>query len=79
MLVSGFLLFSSEAIKCYENPPFFFKMAMLAASLLIQFFVVRPIVQPGREPRRPRAAAIGVVSILSWFLVAAGGRAIGFY
>src|SRR5579862_173591 len=32
MLVSGSLLFVSEALKCYENPPFRFKMVILCAA-----------------------------------------------
>lgn len=79
MLVSGFLMFSSEAMKCYENPPFFFKMAMLAVSILFHYTLVRPMVTAAQAPGRVRAALTGVASLLTWFSVAAGGRAIGFY
>ena len=79
MLVTGFLLFSSEAIKCYESPPFFFKMGMLAVSILFQLLVLRPVVRPEAQPGRPRAVITGILSVVCWFSVAVGGRAIGFY
>jgi len=77
MLVSGFLLFCSEAIKCYENPPFFFKMTMLAAAIVFHFAVVRPAANA--RVGRVRLVASGMISLVCWFSVAAGGRAIGFY
>ena len=77
MLTSGFLLFSSEAIKCYENPPFFFKMGALALAIAFHFAAIRPLA--GSEPGRLKAAVTGIASFLLWFSVAAGGRAIGFY
>ena len=79
MLVSGFLMFTSEAMKCYENPPFFFKMAMLTVSIVFHYTLVRPLVATDQAPGRGRAFFTGIVSILTWFSVAAGGRAIGFY
>jgi hypothetical protein len=77
MLTTGFLLFSSEAIKCYENPPFFFKMGALALAIAFHFAVIRPIA--GSEPGRLKAVFAGAASFLFWFSVAVGGRAIGFY
>jgi hypothetical protein len=79
MLVSGFLLFCSEAIKCYENPPFFFKMTMLAASVVFHFAVVRPAANARARAGRVRLVASGLTSLVCWFSVAVGGRAIGFY
>jgi hypothetical protein len=77
MLASGFLLFCSEAIKCYENPPFFFKMGALGLAIVFHFSVIRPIANS--EPARAKALLAGFASFLFWFSVAAGGRAIGFY
>ena len=77
MLLSGALLFGLEALKCYENPPFFFKMAMLALALVFHFTVMRPALQA--EASGHRAKATAAVALLLWFTVGVGGRAIGFY
>lgn len=77
MLLSGSLLFGSEALKCYENPPFFFKMATLALALVFHFTVMRPALKA--EPGRVRAGATAIGALLLWFAVGVGGRAIGFY
>ncbi len=79
MLVSGFLLFSTEAVKMYGSPAFQFKMASLALALLFTFTVHRRVTM--LEEARigavwPKLAA--VVSILLWTAVALGGRAIGY-
>jgi len=39
MLISGFLLFASEATKCYANAAFWFKMGSLALAILFTFTV----------------------------------------
>ena len=77
MLASGALLFGSEAVKCYENPPFFFKMGMLAAALLFHFIVMRPTLNA--EAGKLRQMLTGILALLLWFGVGVGGRAIGFY
>lgn len=79
MLSSGFLLFLSEALKCYENPPFFFKMGMLFLAIVFQWTVVRHLVKKGGTAGRPASVMAGVLSLILWFSVGAGGRAIGFY
>jgi len=79
ILVTGFLLYSSEAVKCYENPPFWVKMKLLAAALVFQYTVVRWAVSPEREIGRPLASAVAILWIGLWVGVGVGGRAIGFY
>src|SRR5689334_9904285 len=41
MLVSGFLLFTSEAMKCYVNDGFRAKMLVLVPAVLFQFTIFR--------------------------------------
>jgi hypothetical protein len=78
MLVTGFLLFASEAMKSYDSPPFRVKMVMLGLALLFHFTVFRVAVQS--ETRgRIRSLATAVASLTLWFGVAVSGRAIGFY
>ncbi len=78
MLLSGYALFSSEAIKSFTNDGFKFKMGALATVLIFQYTLYRWVVR--RDVERPGALA-AVSAILSfglWFCVGAGGRAIGF-
>jgi hypothetical protein len=78
MVATGGLLFCSEAMKCYENPPFWAKMQMLAAAILFHFTFVRWTVRSrSAGPMQNTAAALG--SLALWFGVGAAGRAIGFY
>lgn len=78
MLVTGLLLFLSEAVKAYYNTSWWVKMYALAVAL-VYTFVYRARVT--RDPtldtsRRSRLVAAGSIGI--WFLVAAAGRWIGF-
>lgn len=79
MLGSGWLLFLSEAMKCYENPPFFFKMSMLFFAIIFQWTAIRSLAQRGEPANRVVAGGAAVVSLVLWFGVGVGGRAIGFY
>jgi hypothetical protein len=79
MLTTGALLFCSEALKCYENPPFLFKMVALFAALVFHFAVFRPVVNSPAAPGRIRRNATAVLSLILWLGVATAGRAIGFY
>lgn len=79
MLVSGSLLFASEALKCYQNPPFLFKMITLFTAIVFHWTVFRPTVNSPAAAGRVRSIATALVSMTLWFGVAAAGRAIGFY
>jgi hypothetical protein len=74
ILASGFLLFSSEALKCYDSPPFWAKMCTLGAAILFQYTFVRASAKRGVWMK-----PAGLFSLLLWFGVGAAGRAIGFY
>jgi hypothetical protein len=74
------MLFSSEAIKCYENPPFWAKMITLFFAIVFQYTVVRSTTRKSAvSPGRFRATTTACLSLLLWFGVGAAGRAIGFY
>jgi len=79
MLVTGFLLFASEAMKCYENPPFLFKMVALFTAIIFQYAVFGPMARSENAPGPGRAKTMVVASLVLWFGVAIAGRAIGFY
>lgn len=75
-VVSGVLLFLSEALKCYENPAFWLKMALLAAAVLFAY-----LVRPRWTGPSPVAGQrfIALLSMALWLGVGAAGRGIGFY
>ena len=78
MVGTGFLLFMSEAIKCYYNTSFWVKITTLPIALLFTFKVRNRIASdPGLDTSlRSRMTAVG--SLALWFTVAAAGRWIGF-
>lgn len=79
MLVSGLLLFTSEATKLYYHAAFWVKMMSLLLSILFTFIVVRKVAlaDPGRiSPLWNKTVAL--ISILLWSGVGIGGRWIGF-
>lgn len=79
ILLSGVLLFLSEAVKCYYSVAFWVKMSCLAAGILFALTVRAGIINSGRADSSPALAkAVAAVSVLLWFGVAAGGRWIGF-
>ena len=76
MLISGFLLFISEAAKMYTNDAFRFKMLFLALAIVFTFTI---------HPRFTRARTaslsgkmVALISMALWACVGLGGRAIGF-
>ncbi len=79
MLVTGALLFCSEAMKCYDLPPFHVKMIVLSVAILFQYTVVRAVAKRARQSRSFGTVLIGLASLFLWFGVGVAGRAIGFY
>jgi len=79
MLGSGFLLFISEAVKLYYHEAFWVKMSALLLSLVFTATVERrtALADPDQVTLL-RSRAVGLVSLLLWFLVGAAGRWIGF-
>jgi uncharacterized membrane protein len=78
ILVSGILLFLSEAMKCYASEPFQVKMVFLFLAIAFHFTVHRKITRANRDPAFFSGAMIGVVNAFLWLGVGLGGRAIGF-
>jgi len=80
MVITGILLFVSEPVKCYNNPPFRLKMMFLLLAITYHFTVYRKLTN--RAPGLPSPASQKVaaaLSLLLWFGVGLAGRAIGFY
>ena len=78
MLVSGILLFLSEAMKCFTNTSFRVKMFFLFAALLFQFTIYDRSVQ-GEDKIAPTGGKVAAaIALCLWFGVGLAGRAIGF-
>jgi hypothetical protein len=77
-IVTGLLLFMSEAVKCYHNQSFWVLIRTLPIALLYTFALRQRVA--GREgfvtSWRSRMLAIGSSGL--WLVVAAAGRWIGF-
>ncbi len=78
MLVSGFMLMTSEAMRCYYNGAFWLKMWSLLFAMIFTFTIRRRVAL--RDAVSPVTSKIvALVSVLLWSGVGLGGRGIGFY
>src|SRR5579872_5161972 len=64
MLVTGFLMFSTDAVAYHFNPAFQFKMTCLMAALLFHFTIHRRVVRLDAPSLVVKLA--GAVSLLLW-------------
>jgi hypothetical protein len=79
MVVSGLLLFTSEAVKLYYHEAFWVKMTSLLLATGFTFTVLRKVALAGEGRVSPfRSKAVALISILLWSGVGVGGRWIGF-
>jgi hypothetical protein len=78
MLITGIMLFMSEAVRLSQSGPFFYKIVFLLLALIVHFTITRTSTRPGV----PEGATLGKVaaclSLFFWFGVAFAGRAIAF-
>jgi len=80
MTLTGIPQFMANAMRYYDNPVFYFKMGVLLVALIFTFTLRRTVTHTD-EARLGRVwpKFVGVVSLVLWFVVTVGGRAIGFY
>jgi hypothetical protein len=83
MLLSGGLLFSSEAVKMYHSPAFRIKMLMLALAglnaLIFHRTIYRDVAEWDPAAEAPvRARLAGLLSLVFWIAIIAAGRAIAY-
>ena len=80
MLVTGILLFLSEAIKCYYSPPFWYKMTFLALAIVFALTVRRKVAAADENRVGPVwGKLVALASLGLWFGVGFSGRWIAFY
>ncbi|OFW32522.1 MAG: hypothetical protein A3G76_01225 [Acidobacteria bacterium RIFCSPLOWO2_12_FULL_65_11] len=80
ILVTGVLLFLSEAIRCYGNDGFRFKMVFLFFAVTFHFTAFRRATAADDESRMSLGMkkVVALVSMTLWLAVGVGGRAIAF-
>ena len=83
MILSGVVLFASEAVKCYTSPFFLTKMVLLGVAgvnaLVFHYTVFRGVDAWDLDARTPwRAKLAGAFSLLVWVGVVAMGRALAY-
>jgi hypothetical protein len=80
MTITGIPQFMSNAMRYYDNPVFYFKMGVLLVAFVYAVTIHRRVARM-EEARLggawPKVVATG--SLVLWFIVIVGGRAIGFY
>lgn len=77
LIVTGVLLFLSEAIKCYYNTSFWVKITTLPVALAFTFGI-RERFARGALYTSAYSQWVASADLLLWFIVAAGGRWIGY-
>src|SRR5271170_2090210 len=77
VLLSGPLLFLSDARMYLHNPSFVFKMYALAAAILFNYTIHRKVAQSDSSSPGVRIA-VAIVSLLLWISVVFGGLFIAF-
>jgi len=79
ILLTGVLLFFSEALRLFQSTPFRIKMVLLLTAIVFHYTVSRRLMT--RENGLPRMlkGAAAVTGIALWIGVGLAGRAIGFF
>ena len=77
LLLTGVALFTSEAIKCYYNMSFWVKITTLPVAILFTLAVKERFARTALYTSA-YSQWVGSADLLLWFIVAAGGRWIGF-
>ena len=78
LLITGVLLFMSEAVKCFYNPSFRVMITTLPFALLFTFAVRERVASREGSVTSWKSRLIATVSLMLWFTVAMAGRWIGF-
>ena len=79
MVVTGVALFLSESTKCYYSSAFWFKMTSLLLATIFAYTVRRKVTLADEGRVGPVACTlVGLISLMLWLGVGAGGRWIGF-
>jgi hypothetical protein len=79
-VVSGAVLVSAEAMKCYYHPAFRVKMLLFFLAVTFNFTLHRKLVESATGAPSTRWSKLtAVTSLLLWLSVGVAGRSIGFF
>jgi hypothetical protein len=78
MVLTGWGLFASEAIKCYYNTSFWVKITTLPFAIMLTLLIRDRMAMRAGMDVTPATQVVGITSIVLWVIVAAAGRWIGF-
>jgi hypothetical protein len=77
MLTTGLGMLLPEAVRWYRSDPFRIKMSFLLAALVFQFTIHRSVAL-NHSASLGRCRTVGTLSLVLWFGVGLGGRALTF-
>jgi len=77
ILVTGTLLFLSEAVKTLDNIAFWTKVTLLFSAIIFHFAVVRRVTRAD-QVSRGTGLFVGALSLFLWLGIGCAGRAIAF-
>lgn len=78
MVATGVPLFASEALKCYNNNMYWYKMAFFFPATIFHFTLYRKVTRSDSSQPFMRGLT-GFLALFLWFGVAVFGRAIGYF
>jgi len=78
MAATGVSLFASEALKCYNNNMYWYKMAFFFPATIFHFTLYRKVTRSDHSQPFLRGLT-GFLALFLWFGVAVFGRAIGYF
>jgi hypothetical protein len=79
MLVSGPLILSSEAVRCYKTPAFWIKMLLLGIAVAFHFTVHRRVTLAEPPVAHSSARLVASLSFGLWVGVALAGKGIAIF
>ena len=78
IVVTGTIMFDSEAVKLSQSGPFFFKMIFLFLAVLFHLTIHRRVTSSDAIEGTGTAKVAASLSLVCWLSVALAGRAIAF-
>jgi hypothetical protein len=78
LVITGIIMFDSEAVKMSRNSGFFFKMIFLFLAVLFQLTIHRRVTSSNAVEGTGTAKLAASLSLCCWLCVALAGRAIAF-
>jgi hypothetical protein len=78
MVITGIIMFDSEAVRLSRSGPFFYKIMFLLLAVLFHMTIHRKVTGPNAREGSGMAKVAAYLSLFCWLSVALAGRAIAF-